>query len=150
MLPIRKILCPTDFSEPSFTGVAAADELARHFAAELVLVTVVTPVHPTGMAVVPASYQIAQIQEQMTIHATRSLEKVVTERISPGVPIQQFVAHGNAADEITAHAARQSVDLLVIATHGWSGWRRLVFGSVAEKVVRSAACPVLAVNGPPA
>ena len=42
---------------------------------------------------------------------------------------------------------KEGVDLLVIATHGWTGWRRFVFGSVAEKVIRTATCPVLTVNG---
>ena len=150
MLPIHKILCPTDFSDPSLAGVTAADELAVHFGARLELVTVVTPIYPAGMAAVPAGYQAAEIHEEMVSHATRSLEKVVAERVTPGLRTEQFVAHGNAADEIIAIAEREAVDLLVIATHGWTGWRRLVFGSVAEKVVRSASCPVLTVNGPTA
>jgi nucleotide-binding universal stress UspA family protein len=55
---------------------------------------------------------------------------------------------GNAANQIVNLAASQKADLIVIATHGWSGFKRFFFGSVAEKVVRNALCPVLTVPGP--
>ncbi len=147
MLPIRKILCTTDFSEPSFKGVAAADELAAHFGAELILINVVIPIQPTAAADIPAAYLTEDIRDRMMQHATESLEKVKAERISAGVRARQMVAYGNAPDEITNQAEKEGVDLLVIATHGWTGWRRLLFGSVAEKVIRMATCPVLTITG---
>lgn len=145
MLPVRKILCPTDFSDPSLKGVAAANELAAHFGAELLLVTVVTPIHPTGGPRIP---EHSELHKDMVQYATESLDRIVAERITPGVSIRQFVHHGNAADEIAALAEAQGVDLLVIATHGWTGWRRLIFGSVTHKVIRMVSCPVLTVTGP--
>ncbi len=148
MLPIRKILCTTDFSEPSYKGVAVADELAAHFGAELILINVVIPIHPTAGGDLPVEYLSENLHDQMMRNATASLEKVKAERISAGVRARQLVAYGNAPDEITEHAEKEGVDLLVIATHGWTGWRRLLFGSVAEKVIRLATCPVLTVNGP--
>ena len=147
MLPVRKILCPTDFSEPSLSGVAAADELAAHFKAELLLVTVVTPIHPTGGPRIPES---SELHRDLVDYATEALAKIAAERITPGVRMRQFVAHGNAADEIAALARDHAVDLLVIATHGWTGWRRLMFGSVTHKVIRMVACPVLTITGPAA
>lgn len=147
MLPIRKILCPTDFSEPSLKGVATAEELARHFGAELVLITVVTPIHP-AVAAESAGYMRDEFEKEMMRHATESLKQIVAEKIGADVGKRQFVAYGSAADEIVALAQKEGVDLLVIATHGWTGWRRFVFGSVAEKVIRTATCPVLTVNGP--
>lgn len=149
MLPIRKILCPTDFSEPSLKGVATAEELARHFGAELLLITVVTPIHP-AVAAESAGYMRDEFQKEMMRFATESLEKVASEKVSSDVGKRQFVAYGSAADEIVALAKKEGVDLLVIATHGWTGWRRFVFGSVAEKVIRMATCPTLTVAGPPA
>jgi len=146
MLPIRKILCSTDFSEPSFKGVAAADELAAHFGAELVLITVVTPIDSIRGPKVRAG---SDLQKETLRHAADSLEKVVAERISTGVRTQQIVVSGNAADEIATRAKKESVDLLVIATHGWTGWRRFMFGSVTEKVVRLATCPVLTITDHP-
>jgi nucleotide-binding universal stress UspA family protein len=149
MLPIRKILCPTDFREPSLKGVATAEELAGHFGAELVLVTVVTPIHPS-VAAESAGYMREEFREEMMHHATESLKQIAEEKIAADVSKRQFVAYGGAADEIVALAEKEGVDLLVIATHGWTGWRRFVFGSVAEKVIRMATCPVLTVTGPAA
>jgi nucleotide-binding universal stress UspA family protein len=59
-----------------------------------------------------------------------------------------MVGHGDAAGEIVLIAEKEHVDLIVIATHGWTGLRHLVFGSVAEKVVRLAPCPVLTIRAP--
>ncbi len=148
MLPIRKILCPTDFSEPSYKGVAVAEELAAHFGAELILVTAVEPVHFAMEAEYPTKDWAENLQKEMVRQAASSLEKVKKEKISAGIPTRLSVVYGNAAEEITGLAKKEGVDLLVIATHGWTGWRRLVFGSVAERVVRIAGCPVLTVTGP--
>jgi universal stress protein A len=146
MLPIKRILCPTDFSEPSYKGIEAANELAEHFSAELFLLSVVTPIYPVGAPGVPAGYNIGEYYEQMVQYATRSLEEIEKQRISTGVKTQTFVTRGNAADEIVKRAENENADLIVIATHGWTGWRRLVFGSVADKVVRLATCPVLTIS----
>jgi universal stress protein A len=148
MLPIRKILCPTDFSEPSFKGIEAASELAEHFSAELLLISVVTPVYPIGAPGVPASYKVGEYYEDMVEYATQSLEDIEKEKIPEGVKTQRFIDRGNAADKIVKRAESENVDLIVIATHGWTGWRRLVFGSVAERVVRFAKCPVVTVPEP--
>ena len=148
MLPIRKILCPSDFSEPSQKGVEAANELAEHFSAELILISVITPVYPVGAPGVPASYKVDEYYEEMIDFADHSLRDLEKEKTAPGVKTQRFVARGNAADEIVKRAESEKVDAIVIATHGWTGWRRLVFGSVAEKVVRAAPCPVITVPEP--
>ncbi len=62
---------------------------------------------------------------------------------------RDLVTTGEPAPEILRIAAEEHVDLIVIASHGLTGWRRLVFGSVAEKVVRQAPCPVLTIAAPP-
>ncbi len=146
MLPIKKILCPTDFSEPSYKGVEAADELAKHFSAELILISVVSHIYPIGAPGVPPNYKIGEFYEEMIQYSTRSLEEIEKNRISNEVKTQRIVVQGNAADEIVKRAEDEHVDLIVIATHGWTGWRKLVFGSVADKVVRLARCPVLTVS----
>jgi nucleotide-binding universal stress UspA family protein len=145
MLPVRKILSTTDFSEPSLKGVAVANELAGFFGAELILVTVVTPMHPEVLPKIPKS---SELHKEMVQYNVEKLQQVVAEKISAGVRTRQIVASGNAADEIVAIADLENVDLLVIATHGWTGWRRFMFGSVTEKVIRSVTCPVLTVSGP--
>jgi nucleotide-binding universal stress UspA family protein len=73
---------------------------------------------------------------------------VMQERISDEVKVSTMVKLGSAADQIVSTAATEKFDLIVIATHGLTGWRRFVFGSVAEKVVRLAECPVLTIQQP--
>ncbi len=147
MLPVKKILCPTDFSEPSYVGIRSANELAHHFSAELILVHVVPPIHfyspPGGTAL-----NLTKYLEDMVTASQKSLDEVAKNRISPDVSVQRTVLQGNPADQIIDLASSEKVDLVVTATHGWTGWRRFIFGSVAEKVVRLATCPVLTAPAP--
>jgi universal stress protein A len=146
MLPFKKILCPTDFSEASYKALSAADEIARHFSAEVLLVHVVEPLvtAPPG----PATFNVAEYQIQLVGSAKSGLEAVAKERFSKGVKVEQTVLEGGPAYQIVHLAEREQVDLIVIATHGQTGWRHLLFGSVAEKVVRLASCAVLTVQVP--
>lgn len=148
MLPIKNILCPTDFSEPSFRGIEVAKELSEHFSAKLSLINVVTPVFPVGAPGVPASYSAEEYYEEMVQFAHRSLDEIEKKQIPAGMKTERFVVRGNAVDEIIKRAEDENVDLIVIATHGWTGWRRMVFGSVTDKLVRLATCPVLTVTEP--
>ena len=146
MLPFRKILCPTDFSEPSYKALKAANELALHFSAALVLVHVVPLVIdiPTS-----ADFYIPSDVKTAQARAKKALQEVVEKRISEKVRIRTNVVVGDPGDEIVTTAAGENADIIVIATHGLTGWRRLIFGSVAEKVVRLAPCPVLTIQSPP-
>lgn len=146
MLPLRKILCPTDFSEPSYKALEAANELALHFSAALILVYVVPLVIDIPTSVdfyIPSDIQTAQAR------AEKALGEVVEKRISEKVKKRTQVVIGDPGDEIVKTAADVNADIIVIATHGLTGWRRLIFGSVAEKVVRLAQCPVLTIQFPP-
>ncbi|MDX9786301.1 MAG: universal stress protein [Desulfobacterales bacterium] len=147
MLPIRKIICPTDFSEPSFKGIEAAVELAEHFSAELILVNVITPAYPF-VSGVPAKFDMEQYREELLRHATESLGTISKDRIPDGVGTRKVVRQGSAVDEIIQLAESEHADLIVIATHGWTGWRKWIFGSIADKVVHLAPCPVLTVSEP--
>ena len=75
--------------------------------------------------------------------AEERLNEIVGEVTMPGTIIRTIVVHRDAASEIVRIAEKENVDMIVIATHGMTGWRRVVFGSVAEKVVRLAKCLVL-------
>lgn len=146
MLPLRKILCPTDFSEPSYKALEAANDLALHFSAALILVYVVPLVIDIPTSVdfyIPSDIQTAQAR------AEKALGEVVEKRISEKVKKRTQVVIGDPGDEIVKTAADVNADIIVIATHGLTGWRRLIFGSVAEKVVRLAQCPVLTIQSPP-
>ena len=143
---IKTILCPTDFSEPSYLGLERANELARHFSAELIMVHVVSAAHFYSY---PGSgFNVAAYLDEMIDASKKSLDEVGSTRISPDVNRRTVVLQGLPADQITELALSERVDMIVTATHGWTGWRRFVFGSVAEKVVRHAHCPVLTIPAP--
>ena len=76
------------------------------------------------------------------------MERLVKERIPGKVPSRSMILTGSPSGEIARVAEDEGVDLVVIATHGLTGWRRFVFGSVAERVVRTASCPVLTLPAP--
>lgn len=151
MLPYKKILCPTDFSDPSFTALKAAEELARHFSAQLLVVHVSPPVplpYPFPDPGVASSFDAPLYQQELVKFAENTLKEAVSQRVSPEVPVRTMVVIGDAPTEILRLAGEEHPDLIVIATHGLTGWRHLVFGSVAEKVVRHSPCPVLTIVAP--
>jgi universal stress protein A len=152
LLPIKTILCPTDFSEPSYEALKDADELASHFSAKLVLIHVVSvPTYPAAVTPEASASSIdffASYQQEMEVYAKNALDQVVQEKVSEGIESRTKVCLGDAATEIVGAATNENADLIVIATHGLTGWRRFMFGSVAEKVVRIAQCPVLTIREP--
>ena len=152
MLPIKKILCPTDFSKPAAAALKRAEEVARHFGAELLVTHVIPPVpgpHLFPDPPVASSFDVPLYQQELAIYAEKILKDLVSHQVSSEVRTLDLVTTGEAAPEILQIADKEQVDLIVIASHGLTGWRRLVFGSVAEKVVRQAPCPVLTIVAPP-
>jgi nucleotide-binding universal stress UspA family protein len=145
MLPVKLIVCPTDFSEPAGRCVQAASELAAFFHAELLLVNVV-PVIPSLPPDPNYVYKIPEYERYLHADAQKHLDDVLAQVSAKGIKARTLVAHGAAAEEIVIIAKAENADLIVIATHGATGWERLMFGSVAEKVVRLAECPVLTVR----
>jgi nucleotide-binding universal stress UspA family protein len=150
MLPIKNILCPTDFSEPSYEALKAADELAAHFSATLHLVNVipVVPIVEAPIGVESASFNVASYQQELEGQAEKSIKTLVEQKVSKGVNVVTEVLIGNAAGEVIRYATEKNIDLIVIATHGLSGWRRFISGSVTEQIVRQAVCPVLTIRKP--
>lgn len=147
MLPLSTILCPSDFSEPSREAVRIAVELAAHFGAQLWLLNVVPilPVLPHDAGFLPA---VAEYEQMLRAHADETLRQLAEQIPTEGVNVRTLLGRGDAAGEIVRIAQQQKADMIVIATHGMTGWRRVVFGSVAEKVVRLATNPVLTIRAP--
>jgi nucleotide-binding universal stress UspA family protein len=145
MLPFKKILCPTDFSEPAFVALKRAEELARHFAAGLIVAHVIPTLpgpHSFPDPQAPLNFDVPLFQQELAIQAEQMLKELVSHH---KVECRNLVTTGDPAPEILRVAEQEHIDLIVIASHGLTGWRRLVFGSVAEKVVRQATCPVLTI-----
>jgi nucleotide-binding universal stress UspA family protein len=139
-IPTR-ILLPIDFSASSQAALEMAAELAKHFHAELHLVNVI-PMFPTTTLpdVIPEE---EFIQEARTF-TEQHLAKCHAALAARGVKSTSSVEVGNdIAGSIMEVMEREHVDMVVISTHGISGWRPLVFGSIAEKVVKLVQCPLL-------
>jgi nucleotide-binding universal stress UspA family protein len=147
MLPIKKIVCPTDFSDPSYEGLKVAREFAEHFSAELILVNVIFP-GPIVPGIVEPGFHIPAALEAMQETAEKSLQDLTRKKMLENIPVRTLVISGKPAYEIVDLADKEKADIIVIATHGESGWQKFLFGSVTEKVIRMASCPVLTVQQP--
>jgi nucleotide-binding universal stress UspA family protein len=146
MLPFRGILCTTDFSEAAEKGVKAAEELARHFDADLYLLHVVSPLPTMPGGLAPTGFHIPSVLEEIKESAMASLKQQIKRETSKRLSITPMAIIGDPATEITRRAKELKADLIVIATHGQSGLKKFVSGSVAEKVLRMSHCPVLSVG----
>jgi nucleotide-binding universal stress UspA family protein len=150
MLPFKKILSPTDFSDPSYESLKAAAELAGHFSADLYLVHVIPPI-PLSNFLSPEttpSLDISLYQEELKKGSEKNLQEVIEQKLPKGLSVHPLVVLGHPVEEILRLAQDQKMDLIVIATHGRTGLPHFLFGSVAEKVVRLAPIPVLIVTAP--
>jgi nucleotide-binding universal stress UspA family protein len=140
-MQFQKILFPTDFSPCGDEALELATALARDTGAKLLIVHVEEPpmAYGTGLMYYGPT---EPTQDQLV----EMLHKVIPK--DSAVPYEHHLLLGNPADEITAFAESQSVDLIVIGTHGRTGVFRMLMGSVAELVVRHANCPVATFKHP--
>jgi universal stress protein A len=141
---ITHILVPTDFNPASDAALACAKDIADKYGARLSLLHVVTDPQATGVwtpdVYVPAS---PQTQERFLREARERLTNAVTAEEHARFSVTIEAEIGAVAEKIQDFAREQHVDLIVMGTHGRKGLTHLFLGSVAERVLRSAACPVL-------
>jgi nucleotide-binding universal stress UspA family protein len=147
-MQFRHILAPTDFSEYSKKAVVSALELARTFGAKLTILHVVElPLYPVEGYVPPAvNATWPTFLDDLERQATQDLAQLVPEAESSDVEVVRLVAVGSPHRKIIDTAEAEQVDLIVMATAGRSGFSRLIMGSIAERVVRTATCPVLTIR----
>jgi nucleotide-binding universal stress UspA family protein len=139
MLPMRTILVPTDFSCSSANAFTIAASLAREGGARVILLHVLgEPTFADVAGLVP--YDPATYRDEMR----EKLEHQAS--YCPGLQLEKRLTHGKPIPEIIRIATETRCDLIVMGTHGTSGLRRLLMGSVAEGVARRATCPVLSVR----
>lgn len=140
MLPFKTILFATDFSAASNVAFSVASALARDYRARIVAVHVIEPVK-AGFAEFTSYIGPEEDKDKARemLHALKA----------PGAnaAIEYRLVEGDPADVIAVLAKDIGADLIVLGTHGRSGFTRLVMGSVAEEVLRHAPCPVLTVRG---
>jgi nucleotide-binding universal stress UspA family protein len=147
MPSIERILCPIDFSESSMLAYDYAQSIASHYRATLLLQHVIdslTPYYPYHAF--PDSYD--EVCRQLRANAEQQLQEFAKTHDQRGTQPQCVVQDGVVTDLILSLAEARAVNLIVMGTHGLRGIDHLVLGSVTEKVLRKARCPVLAVRKP--
>lgn len=147
MLKIERILCPTDFSDFSERAYEYGLSLARHYNAELYLLHVVRPVI-IGYPEYAIPDSVSEFYGELREHAEEQLREFAKVHAEGGVHAMVAVEEGVATESILNFARENSVDMIVMGTHGRRGFQRLTLGSVTERVLRKAGCPVLAVRRP--
>jgi nucleotide-binding universal stress UspA family protein len=149
MLEVKRILCPLDFSEFSMRAYRHALSLAEHYRSKLIaLHTVEVWRHPSASFAVTADLYDEYCQS-LRGRGEEQLQEFVKNNTHNQAQPELVVDEGIAADSILSCAQEQKADLIVMGTHGLRGFDRLMLGSVTDRVMRKAACPVLAVREPP-
>jgi nucleotide-binding universal stress UspA family protein len=142
MISPKLICAPVDFSEYAKNAVDTAADIAKKYGAEVLLLHVVPfiPDLPSSISLVNET----TYENDLLENARTKLAEVASAVEATGVTAKTAIGMANeAGDEILRQVQSNGADLVVIATHGMTGWRRLAFGSVAKKVVEEATVPVL-------
>src|SRR5688572_20020691 len=145
MIEIRDILCPIDFSDYSRRALDHAIAIARWYKSTVTVLQVFSPAPVAAFGPGPVVFEpivLTPVDRDQLLADTKAFAETES---APGVVIEAVIREGNTAGEILEQATSMKADLLVIGTHGRSGFERLLLGSVAEKVLRKASCPVLTV-----
>lgn len=169
---IKRICVPTDFSEPAERALHCGAALAEKFGAELYLLHVLQDVralvsHPDFTAhgdaarayfnrleqeeagrVIPAEDPSAQFLKTLEQTAHDEFQKLPLQAWWERLPIKKLLRYGNPVEEICHFARKKPIDMLVMGTHGRTGLKHMLLGSVVERVVRISPCPVLTVRFP--
>lgn len=147
-MAIKKILFPTDFSERAQQALKYTVELARPVRAEVIVLFVVEPVYyATPADLYGAAVNLSVLLEEQQRIGREQLTRVTDRLKKQGLRARFLLETGAPHQVIVDTAARIKANLIVMATHGRTGLAHLLLGSVTEKVVRAAACPVLTVRG---
>jgi len=150
-MSFKAILWPTDSSPPSVQALQTAVEIAEKYEAQLYAIQVVNPVpllaqSGTGFAPSgPMPFNVPLYEKELVRAAKEKLEKTVAEQVPEGISAASEVLLGEPHEAIIEFVRERDIDLIVMATHGRTGFSHLLLGSVAEKVIRNSPVPVLAV-----
>jgi len=142
MMPPKLILVPIDFSDSSCKALGVATDMASRLGAALLLVHILPaiPDLPEGVSIFKEGAYVSELHES----ASKQLSELATTLANTNVKVRRELGTANDVGmELVRIAEHDNADMIVIATHGMTGWRRIAFGSVAQKVVEQAACPVL-------
>ncbi|MBU4261124.1 MAG: universal stress protein [Proteobacteria bacterium] len=142
---MKKILVPVDLSHASTILLQYANTIAEKFGARLIFLFVVEDLY--SYSGLPVEIRLDPFEEDYKSYSRRNMENFLEEnRHYVTGEYESIVLSGHPAKEIIDYADSEDIDLIVIGTHGFSGLDRMIFGSVAEKVIKMAPCPIMVVN----
>lgn len=144
MAEIKTILFPTDFTEASTKVVPYARFLAEKLGAKLIVLFVVEELAKYANFYVPHS-ALDNLEAELMESARKKMENFLEEELE-GFSAESVVTRGDVPEEIVKVAEEKGADLIVMGTHGRKGLEKVLLGSVAERVVKTASCPVMTVN----
>lgn len=142
MKQIKRIVVPVDLAEQTETLVRYAANIARQLTANLYLIHVVAPFPADAMVGAPFALEC---QEKFFAAAKERMTSLLDE-LQMNIETATEVVHGEPVDKITTFAAEHDADLIITSTHGAKGIEKILLGSVAERVLKRAHCPVLVIN----
>jgi nucleotide-binding universal stress UspA family protein len=139
MKDVSKILCPVDFSEASAVALRSAQELAHRFGAKLLVAHVLDePAYSVEQAGGSRSALVSEYESNM-----KTKLREFTSELDRSLTVEVLTARGSAAETIAKLAGQEGCDLIVMGTHGRTGLRHVLIGSVTERVLRLSDVPVL-------
>jgi nucleotide-binding universal stress UspA family protein len=144
---MRNILFASDFSKASRKAFTTALKTAKSSRARLTIVHVIAPFTPIGpdQYVGPDTWE--ELETQARTWAARHLDTLTARAKAAGVRVKSLLVEGQAAREVTKAAKKVHADLLVIGTHGRTGFAKLLLGSIASQIVATSRIPVMTVRG---
>lgn len=149
MLPLKRILCPTDFSADSRAALRVAGEMAQYFSAELTVLYVYVSPQPAvwpyeGLGINPVEAGLSR--EETLALREKELAAEALAALPPNLDLKLTILEGDPAAVILETARQRQSDMIVIAPHGHNRMRKAIFGSTAEEVVKYAPCPVVTMH----
>lgn len=144
---IKRILVPVDFSDPSLQALDYAIELGQPFKPEFIVLHVVETYFPLAGDMYSPGYDVGLMYQELERAGREQLSRLAAKLQKQRLAVRTLLSVGSAHRVIVETAKKLKADLIIMSTHGRTGLSHVFMGSVAERVVRSAVCPVLTVRG---
>ncbi len=145
MKELKTLLVPVDFSDNSVKVLQESFYVAKKFGARITVIFVVQTLEDYSGFFVP-HMPIAQFHDEMLVNSEKKMKEFLYENFGDDHSCSWKVAGGDVGEEIIGYAKKMKIGMIIMGTHGYKGLERILFGSVAEQVIKSAPCPVLVLN----
>jgi len=145
MKEFKKILFPVDISESSANIVPYVQALAKKFESQIHLLFVARTYHYFTNMYVPSS-SIIQFETEVIMGSQKRLDEFISQFFSEFPTTQKYVVAGDPAEQIISFITDNQIDLIIMGTHGRKGMEKIIFGSVADRVVKTSPVPVMVIN----